>query len=68
LKVTTRTVTFATDINGSLNNNIEKAMWILLTELKKESELLDANQKFIPREFWTTSEDTHAMSSIHISG
>jgi hypothetical protein len=56
---TTKSVTFATDMNGNLNNNIEKAIWILLTELKKESELLNANQKFVPRAFWNISENTH---------
>jgi hypothetical protein len=43
---TTKTITFETHENGNLNNNIEKATWILLTKLKKESQLLNANQKF----------------------
>jgi hypothetical protein len=44
-------------MNGNLNNNIEKVMWIFLTKLNNESELLNANWKFT---FWYTSEDTHA--------
>jgi hypothetical protein len=47
-------------MTGNLNNNIEKAIWILLTELKEESELLNASQKFVPRAFWNISDNTHA--------
>jgi hypothetical protein len=56
-RATTKSVTCAADMNGNLNN-IEKAIWILLTELK-ESELLNASQKFVPRAFWNISENTH---------
>jgi hypothetical protein len=38
-------------MNGNLNNNIEKAIWILQTGLKKEFRLLNANQKYLPRTF-----------------
>jgi hypothetical protein len=59
-RATMKSMTFATDMSGNLNNNIEKAIWILLMELKEESELLNTSQKFVPRAFWKISDNTHA--------
>jgi hypothetical protein len=53
-RATTKSITFATDMNGNLNNNIEKAIWLLLTELKKESELLNASQNLCQEHFGTS--------------
>jgi hypothetical protein len=50
---------FATGMNGNLNKNIEKAVWILRTGLKKEFRLLNANQKYLPRTFWNTSKNSN---------
>jgi hypothetical protein len=35
-------------------------MWIPLTELEKESELLNSSQNVMPTTFWNTSESVPA--------